>query len=249
MNISCFGDVSGYEEIYLKGLININPSEAILMNRALKAGGGEDPYKSVLSFKKEIPKVKDKNIQLFDSKIASLNWSKEKAAENEDYQEAEKLKQIITKIEKLKSHIRSLESKKNQYALEENYEKAKRMKNEINRVVTVVMNINSRSQTQEKNPLAYKIQSKLMFDRHQKGLNRSLYDETYSNQNMLQEKISSVSVNQSMAAYGDSLKNKSLTGAEEDLGMGNPQRSVKNLKNLVQPKRAGILKYNTNFSF
>ncbi|CAI2370206.1 unnamed protein product [Moneuplotes crassus] len=252
MNISCFGDVSGYEEKYLKGLININPSEAILMNRTLKAMRGQqfdnenDAYKSILSFKKEVPKFKDKNIQLFDSKIASLNWAKEKAAENEDYQEAEKLKQVINKIEKLKSHIRSLEAKKNAYAMEENYEKAKKTKTEINRVVNVVMNINSRGYKLDQTPNTYKIQPKRMFERHQNALNYSVYDETYSKASIFGDKMGALNINQSAANYNESLPQNNLNITENEIMQSNQQRSVKNLKSVLGPKRMGILKYNSN---
>ena len=104
------------------------------MNRVFKYGPNmpysetSTPYKNSSKKRRELPKPKDSNIEIFDNKIASLNRAKTQAVENEEYQEADKLKQVISKIEKLKSHIRSLENKKSEYANSENYEQAKKIK-------------------------------------------------------------------------------------------------------------------------
>jgi len=57
INISCFGNIHGYEDKYLQELIYINPSEAILMNRTFKTNSDihqsnfENPYHSILKFR------------------------------------------------------------------------------------------------------------------------------------------------------------------------------------------------------
>lgn len=66
----------GYEDEYITGLRNINPSEAILINNALNRTNSNSllptslssPYKSILT--------KQSNLDIFDDKIAALNKAK-----------------------------------------------------------------------------------------------------------------------------------------------------------------------------
>lgn len=64
-------------------------------------------------------------LDVFDDKVSALNTSKTKAVEQENYSEAEKLKQIIIKIEKLKKYVEKLEIQKYEAANLENYDQAK----------------------------------------------------------------------------------------------------------------------------
>lgn len=107
INIACFGNIVGYENEYISGLKNINPSEAILIDMLLHkkisdsndhSSNGQYTLIHSASAKKTIASTLD----VFDDKISALNTSKNKAVEQENYSEAEKLKQIILKIEKLK---------------------------------------------------------------------------------------------------------------------------------------------------
>ena len=121
LNISWFGNIMGYEDEYITGLKNINPSEAILIDRMLSKknlfssptyGRMNNPYNTFIYSKNEFSfQNTDSNIEIFDDKIAALNKAKNVAVENENYIEADKLKQIMLKIEKLKSHIQKLENK------------------------------------------------------------------------------------------------------------------------------------------
>ena len=145
ISISCFGKIVGYEKEYISGLKNINPSEAILIDMLLnkkisetREDASQDPYPTFKSSAN-----KSSILNLFDDKIAALNTSKSQAVENENYVEAEKLKQIITKIEKLKTYIQKLESQKIDHANNENYDQAKKLKDEIERIKNVVLSINS----------------------------------------------------------------------------------------------------------
>lgn len=115
MNISCFGNIMGYEEEYISGLKNINPSEAILMDRLLNRKGSNVPvldpkislYNSAIYTKRQYGiGNNESNLDIFNDKIAALNNAKNKAVEAENFLEAEKLKQIVLKIDKLKSHIK-----------------------------------------------------------------------------------------------------------------------------------------------
>mmetsp|Transcript_14658 Transcript_14658/g.16920 ORF Transcript_14658/g.16920 Transcript_14658/m.16920 type:complete len:180 (-) Transcript_14658:29-568(-) len=153
MNISCFGNIVGYEDEYISGLRNINPSEAILMDRMLNrkssiisptSGSLGNPYNTFVSSKRQYSLHNiESSVEIFDDKILALSKAKNSAVEAENYIEAEKLKQIVMKIEKLKIHIQKLENKKVEYANNENYEQAKRIKNEINRIRNIVLSINA----------------------------------------------------------------------------------------------------------
>lgn len=87
--------------------------------------------------------AKTSTIDIFDDKIAALTTSKNKCVDNENYVEADKLKQIIAKIEKLKNYIGKLETQKFEHASNEDYDQAKKLKNEINRIKNVVLSITS----------------------------------------------------------------------------------------------------------
>jgi hypothetical protein len=90
INISCFGNIMGYEDEYISGLRNINPSEAILMTRMFKKG-------NVLSLDGIYIRI-NLNLDVFGQKINTLVKAKENAVDREDYMEADKLKQTINKI-------------------------------------------------------------------------------------------------------------------------------------------------------
>lgn len=138
INISFFGNIVGYENEYITGLKNINPSEAILIDMMLKKGKEkeEKPVKNVsLSVSDRLnPKPTPSSLNVFDDKITALSKSKIKAVEDEDYMEAEKLKQIILKIEKLKVYVDKLEKQKVDFANNEKYDSALKVKTEIDRI-------------------------------------------------------------------------------------------------------------------
>ena len=107
INIAWFGTIVGYENEYISGLKNINPSEAILIDMMLhkkisdsneNASSGHYSMMHSASAQRAIASTLD----IFDDKISALNTSKTKAVDQENYTEAEKLKQIIMKIEKIK---------------------------------------------------------------------------------------------------------------------------------------------------
>lgn len=151
LTILCYGKIVGYESEYISGLKNINPSEAILIDMMLNkkiAETREDPTNDPYSTHRSIvgePKIKSSILDVFDDKIAALTTAKNKAVNGEDYVEAEKLKQIIVKIEKLKVYIQKLEVQKLEHANNENYDQAKKLKNEIDRIKNVVLSITSGS--------------------------------------------------------------------------------------------------------
>ena len=138
INISFFGNIVGYENEYITGLKNINPSEAILIDMMLKKGKEKEakPVKNVsLSVSDRLnPKPTPSSLNVFDDKITALSKSKIKAVEDEDYMEAEKLKQIILKIEKLKVYVDKLEKQKVDFANNEKYDSALKVKTEIDRI-------------------------------------------------------------------------------------------------------------------
>lgn len=113
----------------------------MLLNKKIsetREDASQDPYTTFRS-----SATKSSILDLFDDKISALTTSKNQSVENENYIEAEKLKQIITKIEKLKTYIQKLETQKIDHANNENYDQAKKLKNEIERIKNVVLSINS----------------------------------------------------------------------------------------------------------
>jgi hypothetical protein len=149
INILCYGNIVGYENEYISGLKNINPSEAILIDMLLNKKGIDTRESSssqaYLSTDKqrENGKFKSSVLNIFDDKIAALNTAKNHSVDKEDYVEAEKLKQIIMKIEKLKTYIKRLEEEKLEHARNEDYDKAKSLKNEIDKIKNIVLSITS----------------------------------------------------------------------------------------------------------
>lgn len=86
LNISCFGNIVGYEDEYITGLRNINPSEAILMDRMLSKknlfsspthGRMNQPYNTFIYSKSQFALHNSQsNIEIFDDKISALNKAK-----------------------------------------------------------------------------------------------------------------------------------------------------------------------------
>jgi hypothetical protein len=233
--------------------MNINPSEAILMNRMLNRNSSTftfpdsilTPYKTFINSKREFSGLGQKsNDEIFDSKIATLNKAKNKAVEEEDYIEAEKLKQIILKIDKLKAHVNNLESKKIEYANVENYEQAKRVKNEINRIRNIVLSVSAGSSTSRPRIIPPLKNAQTMAEQHNRKVNRSLFNLNRSVKTKQSYENFRSSHKEASYSYFNLNKLNKAEDADEVVEFTS-QRSLTNLKSTGYQKRTGILKFNT----
>jgi hypothetical protein len=136
ISILCFG-----EQIYEKEKQDMLTNLVLQKSSTSTEDISQDS--SSPSRRRSLAPAKTSTIDIFDDKIAALTTSKNKWVDNENYVEADKLKQIIAKIEKLKNYIWKLETQKFEHASNEDYDQAKKLKNEINRIKNVVLSITS----------------------------------------------------------------------------------------------------------
>lgn len=173
--------------------------------------------------------------------MSALSKAKSKAVEEENYIEAEKLKQIILKIEKLKVYVNKLESQKADFATHEKYDDALKIKNEVDRIKKVVLSITSGTNQKPKvMPPIYNAHTSV--ERHNQNLSKSFLENSGSIRTKQSYENFRASISKKENPYNPYSFNE--TEEPEEKTVNTKQMNFAGLKASNYYKRSGILKMN-----